>query len=90
MAQIPYIYLIRTIGLDAFLVYELENTTEMNMTEISSILREMGCQTLPQKIRIGNHYSDTVWVEYVYNTRLGKYIRLTLDEDDDLQPKRKK
>ena len=89
MATIPYIHLIRTGGLDAFLVYELENTQVMNMDEIKRILQEMGCHSFPQKIRIGNHYSDTVWVEYVYNSNLGKYRCITLD-DEALQPKRKK
>jgi hypothetical protein len=61
----------------------------MNMNEIENILQEMGCETLPLKIRIGNRYSDTVWVEYDYNPTLGKYQRITID-DEDLQPRRKK
>ena len=89
MSIIPYIHLIRTGGLDAFLVYELEHAQEMNMNEIQTILQEMGCETLPQKIRIGNHYSDTVWTEYLYNPNLGRYTCITLDEDDG-QPKRKR
>ena len=90
MATIPYIHLIRTGGLDAFLVYELENTQVMNMDEIKSILQEMGYHSFPQKIRIGNHYSDTVWVEYVYNANKSKYCKTNLDDEDDLMPKRKK
>ena len=87
--MIPYICLIRTGGLDAFLIYELEQSP-MNMVEITSILQEMGCNELPQIIKVGYHYSDTVWVEYVYNTNLGRYSRITLDMDEDIQPKRKR
>jgi len=90
MATIPCIHLVRASGLDAFLAYELESTPKMNMSVIRSILREMGCESLPQKITIRNHYSDTVWVEYVYNTALGRYNCISLDEDEDLQPKRKR
>lgn len=81
--------MIRTGGLDAFLVYELEQSP-MNMDVIISILQEMGCYELPQKIRVGNHYSDTIWVEYIYNANLGRYNRITLDMDEDIQPKRKR
>ena len=87
--MIPYIRLIRTGGLDAFLVYEL-GQSPMNMSEITSILLEMGCYELPQMIRVGRHYSDTVWVEYVYNTSKGKYCQTNLEDEDDLLPKRKK
>jgi hypothetical protein len=77
-------------GLDAFLIYELEETQDMNMNEIESILYEMGCNSFSQKIRISNHYSDIVWVEYIYVSTLSKYRRVTLDDDEDLQPQRKK
>ena len=87
--MIPYIHLIRTGGLDAFLIYELEQSP-INMDAITDILQEMGCCELPQTIRVGNHYSDTDWVEYVYNTSKGKYCQTNLDDEDDLLPKRKK
>ena len=87
--MIPYIHLIRTGGLDAFLVYELEQSP-MNMGEITSILQEMGCYELPQTIRVGNHYSDTVWVEYVYNASKGKYCQTNLEDEDAVAPPRKK
>ena len=87
--MIPYIHLIRTNGLDAFLAHELEQSP-MNMDKIISILQEMNYYELPQKIMVGNYYRDTVWVEYIYNATLERYNRISLDMDEDIQPKRKR
>ncbi len=82
--------LIRNGGLDAFLVWELENGASENMDEIKVLLFEMGCSTLPEKIIIRNHYLDKVWTEFSYNTHKSKYCQTTLDEDTAYQPARKK
>ncbi len=88
--MIPVIYLIRNIGMDAFLAYELEFVEPMNMPTIIELLAEMSIMELPRKIIIRNHYSDTIGTEFVYNQSKGKYCRTTLDEDDACQPARKK
>ena len=82
--------LIRNEGLDAFLVWELENGASDNMDEIKVLLSEMGCFTLPEKIIIRNTYSDPTGTEFMYNTNKGKYCQTTLDDDESWQPARKK
>lgn len=90
VSTVPVLNLIRNGGLDAFLVWELEQGASRNMDEIQQLLIEMGCAGFPDKIIIRNHYSDTVCTEFVYNPVKGKYCQTNLDEDDAWQPARKK
>lgn len=82
-------YIVRGSGLDAFLAYELE-LAPMNMNEISKIISEMGLTEYPHKIIVLNNPKDENGIEYVYNLDWCKYSRITLEDDDNIIPRKKK
>ncbi len=87
--MVKVMYIVRGSGLDAFLAYELE-LVPMNMNEISKIICEMGLNEYPLKIIVLNNPKDENGIEYVYNLGWGKYCRTTLEDDDNIMPRKKK
>lgn len=87
--MIKVMYIVRGSGLDAFLAYELDQAP-MSMNEISKIITEMGLTEYPHKIMVLNNHKDENGIEYVYNLEWGKYCRTTLENEDDILPRKKK